>query len=129
MIFVKERGVVVAAAHCLFCLGDGQSLSICFTQFHDFYDLHKHMKCHIEKSRTPKMCPHSHCEDTLSSKSEFWTHATSIHGTPSFGYRRTFLCKYNVPPKVVAKSGCRAAFHHHFVSTELLDGAWICGED
>ncbi|KAF2626154.1 hypothetical protein BU25DRAFT_102344 [Macroventuria anomochaeta] len=85
---LKERGVVVVAAHCLFCLGDTKPLSVRFAQYHDVFDLHKHMTGHLAKSGTPKACPHPICKDTLGSESDFWDHATSVHGIPSFGPRR-----------------------------------------
>ena len=78
----------MVAAYCLFCLGDTKPLSVRFAQYHDVFDLHKHMKGHLANSGTPKACPHPICKDTLDSESDFWDHATSVHGIPPFGPRR-----------------------------------------
>ena len=84
---IKECGVVVVAAHCVLCLGDVQPLSVRFTQYHDIFDLHKHMMEHLTRG-IPKFCPHPKCRDPLTSESDFWNHATSIHGVPPLGPRR-----------------------------------------
>ena len=91
---LKERGVGVVAAHCLFCLGDTKLFSVRFAQYHDVFDLHKNMKGHLEKSGTLKACPHPICKDILDLESHFWDHATSVHGIPPFGLCRiTGICK------------------------------------
>jgi hypothetical protein len=85
---IRECGVVVLAAHCLFCLGLNKPLPVRFTQFHDVFVLHKHMKEHLNETGIPSVCPHPLCEDVLSSEADFWNHALSIHGIPPFGPRR-----------------------------------------
>jgi hypothetical protein len=88
---ICQAGVVVVAAHCLFCLGD-QNLPVTtrFTQFHDTFTLHKHMKEHIAGQRGPLLvCPlYPRCKDTFDSEHGFWEHAESVHGTPPFGHCR-----------------------------------------
>jgi hypothetical protein len=84
---IKECGVVVVAAHCLLCLGETQPLSVQFTQYHDIFDLHKHMTDHLARG-IPESCPHPKCGDPLTSELDFWNHATSVHGVPPFGSRR-----------------------------------------
>ena len=70
---IRERGVVMIAAHCLFCLGDTIPLSVRFAQYHDFFDLHKHMRAHLAKTGVLKVCPYPRCEDTLNSDQISWT--------------------------------------------------------
>jgi hypothetical protein len=81
---IRQAGVVVVAAHCLFCLGDvSLPVESRFVQFHDTFVLHKHMKQHLlEQSKPLSVCPHPHCEDQLGSESAFWEHANSVHGSP-----------------------------------------------
>ena len=85
---IKECGVVVVAAHCLFCLGADALLAVRFAQFSDVFTLHKHIKEHLAREHAPKLCPHPLCKDELSSESGFWSHATLVHGIPPFGPRR-----------------------------------------
>jgi hypothetical protein len=83
---IRLSGVVVVAAHCLFCLGD-EKLPITerFQQFPDVFVLHKHMKRHLDLLDTPmSLCPHPRCDDQVESDRAFWTHAHSVHGTPPF---------------------------------------------
>jgi hypothetical protein len=82
---IEERGVVVVAAHCLFCLGGYKPLSVRFTQFPDVFRLHKHMKEHIGRNGIPTVCPHPQCDDVVGSSAGFWSHAISVHGVPPFG--------------------------------------------
>ncbi|KAF2849805.1 hypothetical protein T440DRAFT_490368 [Plenodomus tracheiphilus IPT5] len=58
-----------------------------FTQFHDVFTLHKHMKEHLAEQDSPlSVCPlHPRCIDSLDSEDAFWEHAQSVHGTPPFG--------------------------------------------
>lgn len=85
---IKECGVVVVAAHCMFCLGADAPLAVRFAQFSDVFQLHKHMKEHLTEGHTTTICPHPLCTDELSSESDFWDHATTVHGIPPFGPRR-----------------------------------------
>ena len=85
---IKECGVVVVAAHCLFCLGADAPLPVRFAQFSDVFTLHTHIKEHLARENAPKLCPHPLCKDELSSESDFWNHATLVHGIPPFGPRK-----------------------------------------
>jgi hypothetical protein len=78
----------VVAAHCMFCLGADASLAVRFAQFSDVFQLHKHMKEHLTGGHATTIRPHPLCIDELSSESDFWDHATTIHGNPPFGPRR-----------------------------------------
>lgn len=82
---VRRHGLVIVAAHCLFCLGDNKAdLQTRFHQFHDVYVLHKHMKQHLESDGPPAGCPHPQCHDKLGSNEAFWRHANEVHGTPPY---------------------------------------------
>ncbi|PZD37947.1 DUF3435 domain containing protein [Pyrenophora tritici-repentis] len=59
-----------------------------FTQFDSAFDLHKHMKKHLEQLPPLSKCPHPHCQSSLDSEAEFWSHAEDVHGMPPFGPRR-----------------------------------------
>lgn len=85
---IKDGGVVVVAAHCLFCIGADAPLAVRFAQFSDVFVLHKHMKEHLATVCTPVVCPHPLCKEHLDSETEFWDHATTVHGVPPFGPRR-----------------------------------------
>jgi hypothetical protein len=87
---IRRGGVVVVAAYCLFCLGNVKdTLHSRFTQYHDIFDLHKHMRTHnAELNALPAVCPHPLCEDQLESEAGFWEHANSVHGVAPFGPRR-----------------------------------------
>ena len=84
---IRLAGVVVVAAHCLFCLGD-VSLPIAtrFTQLHDVFTLHKHMKEHLVRKKDPlSVCPlYPRWKDSLDSDHALWEHAQPVHGTPPF---------------------------------------------
>jgi hypothetical protein len=60
-----------------------------FTQYHDVYALHKHMKEHLADKNYPSRCPHPLCETPLGSESLFWNHAVSVHGIPPFSVPRS----------------------------------------
>jgi hypothetical protein len=94
---IKECGVVVVAAHCMFCLGADAPLAVRFAQFSDDFQLHKNMKEHLKEGRTPTICPHRLCTNELSSEFNLWNHATTVHCIPPFGQRRV-TGKRN-PPK------------------------------
>jgi hypothetical protein len=83
---IRQGGVVVVAAHCIFCLGNvSLPVETRFAQFHDAYVLRKHMKQHLLGRSDPlSVCPHPQCEDTLDSDSAFWEHANAVHGCPLF---------------------------------------------
>ncbi|KAJ4991581.1 hypothetical protein SVAN01_02962 [Stagonosporopsis vannaccii] len=87
---IRRGGVVVVAAHCLFCLGNEEkTLHDRFAQYPDTYDLHKHMKTHITQLiALPTVCPHPLCETRNESEAHFWEHANSAHGIPPFGPQR-----------------------------------------
>jgi len=83
-------GVVVAAANCSFCVGHNAPLSTRFAQFSDVFVLHKHIEeKHLAAARDPLICPHPLCKERLESKNEFWDHATTVHGVPRLGPRRS----------------------------------------
>jgi hypothetical protein len=94
---IKECGVVVVAAHCMFCLGADAPLAVRFAQFSDDFQLHKNMKEHLKEGRTPTICPHRLCTNELSSEFNLWNHATTVQCIPPFGQRRV-TGKRN-PPK------------------------------
>jgi hypothetical protein len=87
---IRRGGVVVVAAHCLFCLGNEEKTPHDrFAQYPDTYDLHKHMKTHItELIALPTVCPYPLCETRIESEAHFWEHANSAHGIPPFGPQR-----------------------------------------
>lgn len=87
---IRRGGVVVVAAHCLFCLGDETAtLHVRFAQHPDIFELHTHMKMHTTQlNALPAVCPHPLCEDFLESEAHFWQHANSEHGIAPFGPRR-----------------------------------------
>lgn len=86
---IRRSGLVIVAAHCLFCLGNlRESIIKRFTQFHDVFELHRHMKQHLVADGCPSICPHPQCQDTIESDTEFWTHANAVHGIPPFGPKR-----------------------------------------
>ena len=65
---IRHAGVVMVAAHCLFCLGDvSLPITTRFTQFHDVFTLHKHMKEHSAERTDPlTVCPlHPRCTDPI----------------------------------------------------------------
>ncbi|EFQ93944.1 hypothetical protein PTT_08526 [Pyrenophora teres f. teres 0-1] len=59
-----------------------------FTQFDSAFDLHKHMKKHLAQLPPLSECLHPHCQSSLDSEAEFWSHAEDVHGMPPFGPRR-----------------------------------------
>ena len=85
---IKECGVVVVAAHCMFCLRANAPLAERFAQFSDVFTLHEHIKDHLAREHAPKVGPHLLCEDELTLESEFWKHVTEVHGIPPSGPRR-----------------------------------------
>ncbi|KAF1911619.1 hypothetical protein BDU57DRAFT_95919 [Ampelomyces quisqualis] len=89
---IARCGVVVVAAYCLFCLGDGTAtLHIQFAQYRcpDTHELHKHMKTHrAQIDALPAECPHPLCHDHLESEAHFWEHANTVHSIAAFGPRR-----------------------------------------
>ncbi|KAE8853123.1 hypothetical protein HRS9122_00115 [Pyrenophora teres f. teres] len=86
---IRIGSVVVVAAHCLLCLGDiNAPLPDRFTQFDSAFDLHKHMKKHLAQLPPLSECLHPHCQSSLDSEAEFWSHAEDVHGMPPFGPRR-----------------------------------------
>jgi hypothetical protein len=86
---IRQGGVVIAAAHCLFCIGNSMaSLSDRFAQFSDMFVLHKHLRGHLADAVYPFQCPHPLCSDNLDSEDLFWEHAVSVHGTPPVGVPR-----------------------------------------
>jgi hypothetical protein len=88
---IRLAGLVVVAAHCLFCLGDtDKTLSEQFAQFPDVNKLHTHMEEHVRQlAGSLSSCPHPNCAETIGSDAEFWEHANAVHGMPFFGPRRT----------------------------------------
>lgn len=90
---IRRNGVVLVAAHCLFCLSqESEPLRTRLAQFDDIFTLHEHMKKHkIELDAFSAVCPYPLCEDILQSAPAFWEHATSIHGVPPFGPQRLDL--------------------------------------
>jgi hypothetical protein len=79
------------AAHCLLCLGDSSApLHDRLSQFNSAFGLHAHMRKHLAQlDAPPSVCPHPHCQNILGSEAEFWSHAETVHGMPSFGPRRS----------------------------------------
>jgi hypothetical protein len=71
---IQLQGVVVVAAHCLFCLGNtGLPLTGRFHQFPNPYTLNKHMQTkHQVELAGISSCPHPRCKDKLSTASAFW---------------------------------------------------------
>ena len=106
---LRKHGMIVVAAHCLLCFGDTKPLSVRFTQYPDVFDLHKHMKDHLARSSTPKVCPHPLFKDTFDSESDFWDHATSVHGVPPCGLCR-ITGKRKSPEDSVNEGGGNAKF-------------------
>jgi hypothetical protein len=100
---IRHAGVVMVAAHCLFCLGDvSLPITTRFTQFHDVFTLHKHMKEHLAERTDPlTVCPlYPRCKDPIDSDDAFWEHAQSVHGTPPFG-----ACRVTSKRKTVDSDG------------------------
>jgi hypothetical protein len=60
-------GLVIVAAHCLFCLGDTKLASTNqYSQFADAFTLNKHMGKHIlQLAGLLSLCPHPTCAQTL----------------------------------------------------------------
>ena len=87
---IRQGGVLIVAAHCLFCLGDERLfLARRFEQYRDNYTLRKHMKGHLETLSEPLQdCPHPLCEQRIHSEQHFWDHAIDVHGVPEPGPER-----------------------------------------